>query len=75
MLERLFKFITRRVTVILLFLFNLAFIIYTLYSTSLVSNLMAFSMTLVSYAVVVYVVSCNKKTDYKLIWSITILFF
>lgn len=75
MIEKLFKFITRRVTVILLFLFNLAFIIYTLYSTSLLSNFVAFSMTLVSYAVVVYVVSCNKKTDYKLIWSITILFF
>ena len=75
MIKKLFKFITRRVTVMLLLLFNLAFIVYTLYSTSLVSNFVAFSMTLVSYAVVVYVVSCNKKTDYKLIWSMAILFF
>ena len=69
------KLLQRRFFVIFLLILQLSFMIYTLASTSLASNVISRVLTLISLFVCIYIVSRETNGAYKLTWVFMILLF
>lgn len=65
----------RRVLVILLLLIQMAFIVYSLLSRSLISTVTASGLSILSVAVCFYIIAREDKEAYKLTWVFLIMLF
>jgi len=69
------KLLRRRFFIILLLLLQLLFVIYSIASSSVASDIISRVLTLISFLVCVYIVSKKDKGSYKLTWVFMILLF
>lgn len=65
----------RRVFVILLLLLQVALMVATVYSSSLAFHWVYNVLCIISFGVVLYVISTTRRGPYKLIWAVMILSF
>lgn len=69
------KLLRRRFFIILLLVFQLSVLIYTLVSSSLTSEIIKGGLTVFSIVVCLYIISSRDKGAYKLTWVFQILLF
>ncbi len=69
------KLLRHRVYGILILLIQIAFLVFTLISTSKISKLLRIILNFISLLVVLHVVSKKEKGGFKLMWVFTILIF
>ena len=71
----MYYLLRRRIVTILLLGIQLAFIIYLIFSSSLMSSSIALLLNALSVVVCVYVVNTSDKTSFKLAWVFMIMMF
>ena len=67
--------IRRRFMIALLLIVQIVFLVYTLFSRSLTSTLLASFLSLLSLAVCLYIISKKDKGAFKLTWVFLIMLF
>lgn len=65
----------RRFVVIILLLFQILWIAFMAYSSSIASRVISGALTLLSFGVVLYIIGRDRFAAYKFLWVVTILIF